>query len=135
MTGLQSFLALLVIVVLIAAVVFGVTRAKAEKEITVAIVAAAGTILASVIVVSITQYNAKAMEVTEAHRLKKIEVYSEFGDLVFSIFRMIKIPNRPDIADEEKPVLLAQAQSDLEERYSSFSKKLLLWGSPEVINC
>lgn len=134
MTGSQFLLALLVIVVIIGTVVFGVTRAKADKEITVAIVAAAGTILASVVVVSITQYNAKVMEVAEAHRLKKIEVYSEFGDLVFSIFRMIKIPERSDLADEEKPALLAKAQADLEDRYSSFSKKLLLWGSPEVIN-
>lgn len=108
-------------------------RVQLEKDITVAIVAAAGTILASVVVVSITQYNTKRMEVTGAHRLNKIEVYSEFGDLVFSIFKMIKIPDRADLRNEDKTRLVSEAHAELENRYRSFSKKLLLWGSTDVI--
>jgi hypothetical protein len=134
MSGSQIAVALSAVVLMVAGLLFWVTRAKLEKDITVAVVAAAGTILASVLVVSFTQYNTKQMEVNEAHRLKKIEVYSEFGDLVFSIFQMTKIPNRKDLSDEEKTQALKEAQGKLEESYSSFSKKLLLWGSPEVIN-
>lgn len=134
MSGTQIALSAGAVILLVGALLFWITRAGLQKDITVAVVAAAGTILASVVVVSITQYNTKQMEVAEAHRLKKVEVYSEFGDLVFSIFRMIKIADRTDIEDEQKKALLKGAQSELEEKYSSFSKKLLLWGSPEVIN-
>lgn len=122
------------VVALVALLFFWAYRAKVEKDITVAIIAASGTILAAVIVVAITQYTTKLAEVTEEHRLKKTEVYSEFGDLVFLMFRMIKIPSRSDIAEEDKARLVQEAQAELEERYSSFSKKLLLWGSPEVIH-
>ena len=134
MSGNQIALAAGAVVLVVGALLFWITRAKLEKDITVAVVAAAGTILASVVVVSITQYNTKQMEVAEAHRLKKVEVYSEFGDLVFSIFRMIKIPDRPDLEDQEKQLMFQKSQAELEEKYLSFSKKLLLWGSPEVIN-
>ena len=111
-----------------------VSRAKLGKDITIVVVAAAGTILASVVVVSITQYNTKLREVTESHRLKKIEIYGEFEELVFSIFRMISMPDRLDLAKEEKSRLLHEAQAELEEKYSLFSKELLLWGAPDVIN-
>jgi len=133
MSGAQITLIALLVLILICLILFGVARSKVDKDITVAIVAAAGTILASVVVVSITQYNTKQMEVAETHRLQKIEVYSEFGDLVFSIFQMIKIPSRTDLPDDAKQELLRDAQSDLEKKYASFSRKLLLWGSPEVI--
>src|SRR5688572_3663980 len=134
MTGTQMTVVVIALVILVSLLLFWVSRANVEKDITVAIIAASGTILAAVIVVAITQYTAKLAEVTEEHRLKKTEVYSEFGDLVFLIFRTIKLPSRKDIPEEEKPRLLREAQGELEERYSSFSKKLLLWGSPEVIH-
>lgn len=133
MSGRQITAIAVLVFILICATLFWVARSKVDKDITVAIVAAAGTILASVVVVSVTQYNTKQMEVAESHRLPKIEVYSEFGDLVFSIFQMIKIPSRDDLSDEEKQELLRDSQSELEGKYSSFSRKLLLWGSPEVI--
>lgn len=133
MSGPQIVLIATLVLILICVILFWVGRANVEKDITVAIVAAAGTVLASVVVVSITQYNTKQMEVAETHRLQKIEVYSEFGGLVFSIFQMIKIPARSDLPDGEKQQLLRDAQSELERKYSSFSRKLLLWGSPEVI--
>ena len=122
----------------LAAVILGaiilIGKTKLEKEVTVAIIAAAVTLISSVLVVSITHYSTKTKEVAEAHRLKKTEVYGEFSDLVFSIFRLIKIPSREDLTPEERTQLELEARANLEERYSSFSKKLLLWGSPEVID-
>jgi len=134
MTGTQFTVVVVILVILVALLLLWASRAKVEKDITVAIIAASGTILAAVIVVAITQYTTKLAEVTEEHRLKKTEVYSEFGELVFLIFRTIKIPSRQDVTEEERVRLVRESQSELESRYSSFSKKLLLWGSPEVIH-
>lgn len=134
MTGAQITAAIGSTVAIVFLLMLWVVRARVEKEITVAIIAAAGTLLVSVIVVAVTQYNAKLVEVAEQHRLKKTEVYSEFGDLVFQIFQMIKIADRTDLTEEEKLTSQTAAESDLQSRYSSFSKKLLLWGSPEVIH-
>lgn len=134
MTGAQLTITITAVVIVIALLLFWAYRGNVEKDITVAIIAAAATILASVIVVSITQYTTKTAEVAEAHRLKKTEVYSEFGELVFRIFQMIKIPERQDLADKEKARLLLEANSQLQSQYSSFTKKLLLWGSPDVIH-
>lgn len=134
MTGSQMTAVVITLVILVALLFLWASRANVEKDITVAIIAASGTILAAVIVVAITQYTTKLAEVTEEHRLKKTEVYSEFGELVFLIFRTIKIPSRQDVTEEDRLRLMREAQSDLETRYSSFSKKLLLWGSPEVIH-
>lgn len=134
MTGPQFMTAILAVVALLTALLFWAYRAQMEKDITVAIIAGSATILASVIVVSVTQYTTTTAKVAEAHRLKKTEVYSEFGDLVFLIFQTIKTPNRPDLGDEAKVRLLAEEQARLQAQYSSFSKKLLLWGSPDVIH-
>lgn len=134
MTGTQMAVVVVTLVVLVGLLFLWASQAKVQKDITVAIIAASGTILAAVIVVAITQYTTKLAEVTEEHRLKKTEVYSEFGDLVFLIFRMIKIPSRQDVPEAERALLVREAQNDLEARYSSFSKKLLLWGSPDVIH-
>lgn len=134
MTGTQLTGTITAVVILVALLLLWAYRGNVEKDITIAIIAASATILASVIVVSITQYTTKTAEVSEAHRLKKTEVYGEFGGLVFSIFQMIKIPDRPDLAEEERDRLLREANLELQSQYSSFTKKLLLWGSPEVIH-
>ncbi len=104
-----------------------------KKDVVAPIIAGSATILAAVTVVVITQYNTKTREIRESHRLQKTGVYSEFSDLVFDIFMMIKIPSKPALSEAEKKSTMEQMQSHLQDKYMSFSKKLLLWGSPEVM--
>jgi uncharacterized membrane protein len=82
MTGSQLIAAIATVVVLVGLLLLWATRGGMEKDVVIAIVAASGTVLAAVIVVSITQYTTKLAEVKEEHRLKKTEVYGEFGDLI-----------------------------------------------------
>lgn len=134
MTRTQLTTTITAVVILVTLLLLWAYRGNVEKDITVAIIAGSATILASVIVVSITQYTTKTAEVAAAHRLQKTEVYSEFGVLVFRIFEMLKIPARSDLPEKDKARLLREANSELQSQYSSFTKKLLLWGSSEVIH-
>jgi hypothetical protein len=107
--------------------------ANPDKEVTVAIVATVGTIMASVLTVALTSYDAKTRELEESHRIPKTEVYGKLSDLVLSIFTLIKIPERADLNEADKLTLRAKLQAQLEEDFLSVSKKLLVWGSPRVI--
>ncbi len=132
---MRTLIAVMVVIasiLLLLAVVWTV-RSKPQKELAVAIIAGAAAILASTSAAIYTQYTTKSRELAAVHRLQKIEVYSEYGDVVFSIFVMINVPKRPDLTDEEKSELTATMQSQLQDKYMSFSKKVLLWGSPGVI--
>jgi len=120
------------VAILVAVVGAWIYFARPEKEIVTAVIAGSATILGSVSVVAVTQYNAKMREIREAHRLQKTEVYSEFSDLVFDIFAMNRVTSKPDLSETEKAALVAKMQSDLQDKYMSFSKRLLLWGAPVV---
>ena len=132
MTGSQIvFLALIgVVLALIGAWLY---YGRPETQVVSAIIAGAATIVAGVAVVGITQYNTKLREIREGQRLQKTEVYSEFSDMVFYMLTMTKISGRSDLSDSEKTATLVKMQAELQDRYMSFSKKLLLWGSPEVM--
>jgi len=72
----------------------------------------------SVFAVIFSQKRLKEREIAAAHRLKKNEAYSKFGDLVSSLVATTK-----DASEFETTV----------EHWSSFSNNLILWGSPSVI--
>ncbi len=132
---MRALLAALVVIasILLLLAVFWSVKSNPQKELAVAIVAGATAILASTSAAIYTHYTTKSRELASAHRLQKIEVYSEYGDVVFSIFLMNNVPKRADLTDEGKTELVTTMQSQLQEKYLSFSKKVLLWGSPGVI--
>ena len=107
--------------------------AKPDNEITVAIVAAASTILAAVVTVALASYDAKTRELRESHRIPKAEVYGKLVEIVTSIFILIKIPSRADLNEVQKESEKAKLQAKLEDDYLSTSRQLLIWGSPDVI--
>lgn len=106
--------------------------AKPEKEVASAVLAGALAVSAAIIGAGLTHYSAKAREVEEAHRLHKIEVYTEFTDLIVDGFSMVR--EMDGLTDEEKLVRQAEMMEEIQGGFLSFSKKLLLWGSPEVLH-
>ena len=100
-----------------------VSRINAEKEVTAAVLTSAAIIAAAIFGNAITVQAAKKREIEEAYRLQKIDVYTEFTDIVVSSIAMTAINKSQNIDMKE-----------LQKRFVNFSKKLLLWGSPEVIN-
>ena len=124
----------LIVVILAALIGAWLYYANPEKEVVTAIIAGSATIVAGIAVVGITQYNTKLREIRESQRLQKTEAYSEFSDMVFHTLKMAKIPGRSDLSDSKKAATLVKMQAELQDKYISFSKKLLLWGSPEVMN-
>lgn len=55
MTGTQMTVVIVILVILVGLLLLWASRAKVEKDVTVAIIAASGTILAAVIVVALTR--------------------------------------------------------------------------------
>lgn len=95
----------------------------ASSEVTAAIVGSMATILVGIGVVLLGQAHEKKRSREEAHRLKKIEIYQGFIDM---ISRMIGATNENlDIKGPEMPELTAYL--------FKYKSELLLWGSPRVI--
>ena len=87
------------------------------------LVTAAITVLLAVYLNYKSQEKIKEREREEAHRKKKIEMYSDFLDLVSRMFAAVN----PEIeADEVSP-------DEMVEFILRFKKSILLWGSPKVI--
>lgn len=95
----------------------------ATPEITAAIIGAMATILVGISAVLISQAHERKRSAEEAHRLKKVEIYQGFIDI---ISRMMGSSNESlalKAPDEEELLLFA----------FKFKSDLLLWGSPKVI--
>jgi hypothetical protein len=119
----------IIIVVVVFAWGFFVNK---EKEIIVAILIGSTTIGAALIGAALTHQTTKNREIEESHRLHKIEVYTEFSDLVVKIMGSVK--TLPDNATpEDKIKHQNETVQRISDDYMSFSKKLLLWGSPIVL--
>lgn len=127
---LARVLLALVIVVAFALALWAL-YAKPEKEVVSAVLAGALAVSAAIVGAGLTHYSAKARELEEAHRLHKIEVYTEYTDLIVQGFSMVK--DMEGLTDEEKLVRQAEMMDEIQGGFLSFSKKLLLWGSPEVL--
>jgi hypothetical protein len=124
-----------VLLALVIAMAFGLALwalyAKPEKEVVSAVLAGALALSAAIVGAGLTHYTAKEREAEEAHRLHKIEVYTEYTDLIVQSFSMVK--EMEGVSDEEKLVRQAEMTEKIQGGFLSFSKKLLLWGSPEVL--
>ena len=95
----------------------------ASPEITAAIIGAMATIMVGISAVLISQAHERRRAAEEAHRLKKVEIYQGFIDI---ISRMIGASN-------ENITIKAPDQNELINFAFKFKSELLLWGSPKVI--
>lgn len=95
----------------------------ASPEITAAIIGAMATIMVGISAVLISQTHERKRAAEEAHRLKKVEIYQSFIDL---ISRLLGASNT-DLS------LKAVDRQELAQFAFKFKSDLLLWGSPKVI--
>lgn len=95
----------------------------ASPEVSAAIVGAMATILVGVSAVLISQVHERKRAAEEAHRLRKVEIYQGFIDMVS---RMIGASNENLSVTEPDP-------QELIHYLFRFKADILLWGSPKVI--
>jgi hypothetical protein len=95
----------------------------ASPEVTAAIIGSMATILVGISAVLISQAHERKRAAEEAHRLKKVEIYQGFIDI---ISRMMGASN-------ENLSLKEPDQKELVNFVFKFKSDLLLWGSPKVI--
>ena len=125
--GLALFLSIILIPVALWAL-----RARAKDERVTAIVGGVIAICVAIISGFVALYGAAEKDRREAYRLQKIEVYSEFTDFVGKLFLGIKEDS--DSEDAEIPdATVERLSKELQGDYFDLAKKLLLWGSPEVL--
>ncbi len=93
------------------------------SQIAAAIIAFAGSIIAGIGAVVYSQQRAKAREIAESHRPNKAKLYTEFITQVVSFMR----EHRGD-----KP-LNAATKKKLEDFFIDFTARVMLWGSPGVL--
>lgn len=91
------------------------------KELAAALVAGAATILVATATVMIGRYYERKKELDALYRDKKTEIYDEFLKEFFGIF----------FSAGEKPV--DHPEKDLVPFLREFTRKLILWSGPEVI--
>lgn len=91
------------------------------KEIGAALIAGAVTILVATATVTIGRYFERRRELDALYRDKKTEIYDEFLKEFFNLF----------FSSGEKPD--SQAEKNLVPFLREFTRKLILWSGPEVI--
>jgi len=91
------------------------------KELGAALIAAAATILVATATVMIGRYYERKRELDALFRDKKTEIYDEFLQRFFGLFFNAGEPEAPDIGGDLVPFL------------REFTRKLILWSGPEVI--
>src|SRR6185369_7414827 len=94
--------------------------AAIPKELGAALVAAAATVLVATITVMVGRYYERRKELDALYREKKTEIYDQFLQEFFSIFWSAgKVEGEPE--------------KDLVPFLREFTRTLLLWSGPEVI--
>jgi hypothetical protein len=93
------------------------------SQVAAALIAFAGTVIAGVGAVVISQQRAKAREIAEAHRPKKTELYSGFITQVVKTMREHKEGKTPGAATSKQ----------LEDFFFHFTTNVMLWGSASVL--
>lgn len=90
-----------------------------------AVVSASAVIAAAVFSAIITQGQIKEREIAESHRVQKIVVYDDFAELYLELLQTTKYARDPQ--------QLAKAQQEVVDHMFQFSKRAMLWASPEVL--
>lgn len=97
--------------------------AAASPEVTAAVIGAMATVMVGLSAVLISQSHERRRAAEEAHRLKKIEIYQGFINMVSQLIG----------ASNENLSLKEPSPEDLVQFAFKFKSDLLLWGSPKVI--
>lgn len=95
----------------------------AAPEVSAAIIGAMATILVGVSAVLLSQTHERKRVADEAHRLRKVEIYQGFIDMVS---RLIGSSN-------ENLAIQGPEAQELVQYLFKFKTDILLWGSPKVI--
>ena len=120
--------ALLILLVVMAAIYWllaqFISRVMVQpSQIAASIIAFAGTVVAGIGAVVISQQRAKAREIAETHRPNKTKLYTEFITQVVGIMH--------DLRGER--TMGADATKKMEDFFIDFTTKVMLWGSPDVL--
>ncbi|MEO0476588.1 MAG: hypothetical protein AAF085_11560 [Planctomycetota bacterium] len=135
---IQSAAWLFVIALVAGAIWLGATVAQwlhgiissEDSAVVTTSVAAFATVFASVLTVVLGQRSIKAREITQAHRDAKTELYSNFINQTVDLLKQTRRKDEIVKYDQQgKPVI----DSELERFMFDFHAKLILWGSPSVI--
>lgn len=130
MSRLKTFflglLGLLILAGLVAVIAWGMYAffqylSAVPKELGAALIAAVATILVATITVMVGRYYERKKELDALYREKKTEIYDEFLKEFFTIFWNA---GETDTAVTEK---------DMVPFLREFTRKLMLWSGPEVI--
>lgn len=97
--------------------------AAQQSQVAAAIIAFAGTIIAGIGAVIVSQQRTNSREIAEAHRPAKIKIYSGFIRYLVRILRDQKAGKLDD----------AETQKQLEDFFFRFTTNVMLWGSPAVL--
>lgn len=87
-----------------------------ESQVAAAIIAFAGTVIAGILAVVVSQQRTKARDIAESHRPKKTELYSEFITQAVGIMRHHK----------GKKELDPEAGEKLEDFFFDFTTRVML---------
>ena len=102
---------------------FTAAISKASPEVTAAIIGAMATVFGGIVIVLITQRHSHFQAAEEAHRLRKVDIYKSFIEVVSKM-----------IASSNKKLSIKEpSQDELIEFAFRFKSDILLWGSPAVI--
>ena len=92
-----------------------------DEKLSIAIIGGCVTIVISVISTLYAKHLENKIRIENEHKEKKIPIYTELIEFIFKIFEQSKAGN--NISKEE-----------IESFNFNFAKKLLIWGSDDVIN-
>ncbi|WP_448954094.1 hypothetical protein [Labrys neptuniae] len=92
---------------------------QANPSVQSAIIAGGFAVLA----VLITYWRERRKSLQEAHREKKIEVYSEFYDIIFDMMKRSKIGDGVEEFDD----------TELHEKFMNISRGVMFYGSSDVV--
>jgi hypothetical protein len=95
-----------------------------SPEVVAALVAAVATVLGSVATVVVGQNRSKRRELEEAHRQRKVEVYSKFIEGVTDVLRSAAGQGGGKLEKSRRFI----------DFFFKFTTDLILWGSPSVIS-
>lgn len=96
-----------------------------ESQVSAAIIAATGTVLAGVAAVIFSQQRAKSREIAESQRPHKIEVYNGFIRKMIAFLIKFK--------DTKGTARKIADDKELQKFFMEFTSQVILWGSPDVI--
>lgn len=97
-----------------------------DKQVVAAMIATTGTLFAALATVLYSQRRSKERDIAEAHRPQKVELYKRFMEMLIAVLKLSK--------DEKLEGITTGLPNDgLQEFFYEFTRDIIVWGSPEVI--